>query len=73
MSTLDYIPQDNGLAPAKPREYTAHDVKRSLGSWARNGKEDNAIGRSAIGRKSKPIHLVFRTLNTSHHSFNVGD
>lgn len=43
MSTLDYIPQDNGLAPVKPREYTAHDVKRSLGSWARNGKEDNNL------------------------------
>lgn len=43
MSTLDYIPQDNGLAPVKPREYTAHDVKRSLGSWVRNGKEDNNL------------------------------
>lgn len=56
MSTLHYIPQDNGLAPAKPIKHTAQDVERSLCSWARNGK--TLTSWSAV-RKSKPIHQTF--------------
>lgn len=57
MRTLDCLPQDNGLAPAKPIKHIAHEAERSLCSWVRNGK--TITSWSAAVRQSKPSHQTF--------------
>lgn len=70
MSTLDCVPKDNGLDPAKPIKYSA--MIKGLCVLGQEMERKTITSYSAVGRKSKPIHQTLGRLNTSHHTFHVG-